>query len=202
MAQTLLFDKKQRLLVKESLERAEALTEDYFQVDLGDYDRFPFDVETLANLEGHERTNQALAQICKYEYFGFDWQKKRKNWQFYRICLQDDKILSRVQAESGSLLGPLLLYIVTHELIHVIRFSIEPEKFHLAEGEREVEEKRVHRMTFEILERLRDPKIEILLRHYRPWWEDSESQLTSKGRSLDKKGSNFYFNQMNECWGD
>jgi len=202
MAQTLLFNKRQRLLVKESLERAEALTEDYFQVDLSDYDKFPFDVETLENLEGHERTNQALAQICKYEYLKFDWRKKKKNWQFYRICLQDDKILSRAQAESGSLLGPLLLYIATHELIHVILFSIEPEKFHLTEREREVEEKRVHRITFEILEQLRDPRVEVLLRYYRPWREESESRLRSKDASLDKRGANFYFYTLNECWGD
>ncbi len=175
MAQSILFNKKQRFWVKESLEAAETLAEKFFGVDLANLEQFPFDLQTLAYLRGPEKTSRALAQVCKYEY-----QKTRPQWkagtkEFYRICLQDDKILNRAQKETPELLKPLLLYVVTHELIHVIRFSMDPGRFHLHPKEKKIEERNVHRMTYELLTPFRDPWVELLLNHYRRWWENGEN---------------------------
>ena len=171
MAQTLFFDKKQRLLVGEALATAETLAESYFRIDLDNYEQFPFDLKTLANLKGPEKTRRALAQVCKYEYSNLQGRRKIIPREFYRICLQDDKILNRAAVEVEEMLRPLLLYVVTHELIPVIRFSIEPGKFHLRPEEKQGEEKSVHRMTHEVLDKLRDPLVEVLLGRYRCYWE-------------------------------
>ncbi len=168
MAASIFFDKRQRFWVGEALQKAEGLAESFFGVDLKDYDRFPFDLETLANLRGPEKTRRALAQVCKYEYRKEELYREVKKKDFYRICLQDDKILESAGEEVAVFLKPLLLYVVTHELIHVIRFSIDPVKFHLSPTERHAEEKNVHRMTYDLLSPLQDSKMGLLLERYRP----------------------------------
>lgn len=168
MAQATCFDKKQRRFVGEALETAEALAQNHFQVDLDDLDRFPYDLLTLVHLQGLEKTPKALAQVCKYAYR----KKTSEEKAFYRICLQDDRILQTVQADLATPLKPLLLYVITHEVIHVVRFSLDPQRFHLAPRERDMEERVVHRTTCQVLKGLKDPWMEILLERYRPWCEN------------------------------
>jgi len=186
MAESLFFNRKQRLWVGEALNIAESLAEDYFQVSLENLEQFPYDLQTLANLQSQEKTRKALAQICKYEYSKRTPPLKRGTKEFYRICLQDDKILNTVRAETSSLalLRPLLLYVVTHELIHVIRFSLDPQRFFLRPEEKRVEEEGVHRMTYELLKSFEDPQVGLWLERYRPWWEkygpDAEMSVLDK----------------------
>jgi len=174
MAKSLFFDKKQCHCVGEVLEIAETLVANDFQVDLEDAERFPYDLQTLENLRHQEKTRRALAQVCKYEYQNKKTLLCEGGKEFYRICLQDDKILKTVRAEGQSLLKPLLLYVVTHELIHVIRFSMEPKKFYLHSREKRIEERDVHCKTYELLRSFRDPQVDLLLERYRPWWERFE----------------------------
>jgi len=170
MAESLFFDKKQFNWVGEALEISENLAGNYFQVDLEDAERFPYDLQTLANLRRQEKTRRALAQVCKYEYQNKKALFRDGGKEFYRICLQDDKILNTVRTEGPSLLKPLLLYVVTHELIHVIRFSMDPKSFYLRSKAKKIEERDVHRKTYELLRSFRDPQVDLLLERYRPWW--------------------------------
>jgi len=170
MAESLFFDKKQCHWVGEVLGIAETLAGNHFQVDLEDAERFPYDLQTLANLRRQEKTRRALAQVCKYEYQNKKALFMDEGREFYRICLQDDKILNTVRTEGDSLLRPLLLYVVTHELIHVIRFSMDPKRFYLHSEEKKVEERNVHCKTDEVLRSLNDPQVDRLLERYRPLW--------------------------------
>jgi hypothetical protein len=170
MAESILFDKQQSFWVGEALEIAETLAEDYFRVDLENVEHFPYDLQTLANLRDQEKTHHALAQVCKYKYHKREARLKLRGNEFYRICLQDDKILNTVRTETPSLLKPLLLYVVTHELIHVVRFIMDPNRFYLNPREKRIEERDVHRKTYELLSSVKDPKVGLLLERYRPWW--------------------------------
>ena len=184
MASASFFNKEQHSSVGEILEKAETLVGGYFQVNMEDLERFPYDLRTLAHLQRQEKTRRALAQVCKYEYRKEVHPSDLRRREFYRICLQDDRILETVQSESSSLLEPLLLYVVTHELIHIIRFSLEPARFYLDPREKKAEEKHVHRMTYEVLKPFRDPYLGPLLERYRPWREGSGPT----GPVLDKFG--------------
>jgi hypothetical protein len=168
MATSNFFDRKQRFWVGDALGTAEELAEKHFGVDLEDCEQFPYDLQTLIHLKREEKTTRALAQVCKYEYQkNFRFQDVRRK-SFYRICLQDNKILETAEIDKSALLRPLLLYVVAHELIHVIRFSLDPGRFHLSPKEKKTEEKNVHRLTYELLRPMGDPKIEMLLERYRP----------------------------------
>jgi hypothetical protein len=150
------------------LATAEELAKEYFRVDLTDCERFPYDLQTLIHLKREEKTARALAQVCKYEYHKEERIQYLTRKSFYRICLQDDKILETVKKEEAALLKPLLLYVVAHELIHVIRFSLDPGRFNLSPKDKKNEEKNVHRLTDELLRPMGDAKMEILLDRYRP----------------------------------
>lgn len=169
------FNKKQRLWVGEALEIAEFLAEANLKVDLTDSTKYFYDLRTLINLQGPEKTDQALAQVCKYEYFRPKASWTRKSKDFYRICLQDDKILKAAAWQSSLFLRALILYVITHELIHVIRFSEDPHIFHLQIKEKRAEEKGVHRLTYNLLKGLNDPQVNYLLERYRPMWDEEAS---------------------------
>lgn len=165
MAQSLFFSRRQRSMVGEALHQAEHLAGEFFGVDLRNPARFPYDLETLINLQGLEVTHRALAQVCLYEYRRRVSPAKQA---FYRICLQDHKILDAVRKEGQRKLPPLLLYVIAHELIHVIRFSLDPGRFHLRPEEKRIEEREVHRLTYDLLRRNKDSRLELILDRFRP----------------------------------
>lgn len=185
MAESLYFNKRQCSLVEEALQTAEGLAEDLLQVDLRDGRRFRYDLRTLANLQEREKTRRALAQVCKYQSQEGSISVPVPRKEFYRICLQDNKILQTAMNDDPLLLRPLLLYVVTHELIHVVRFSLEPQKFHLGAFQRKREEEFVHRTTHEILQTVRYPRMKYILERYRARWEGLGSDW-AEGLSLDK----------------
>jgi hypothetical protein len=87
-------------------------------------------------------------------------------FDFYRVCLQDHNILSTLEASPELSLFPLLLYIVTHELVHVIRFSQFLALFEAAEAEKTREELLVHRLTQEILRPLNFLGLSPIIHYY------------------------------------
>jgi hypothetical protein len=185
MAEFLCFNKRQCFWIEEALQTAEGLAEDFFKVNLRDCRRFPYDLRTLANLQEQEKTRRALAQVCKYQSHERSISVPVIRKEFYRICLQDNKILQTAKNDDPLLLRPLLLYIVTHELIHVVRFSMEPQKFHLGAFQRKREEEFVHRTTHEILQSVRYPRMNYILDRYRARWEGLGSDW-GRRLSLDK----------------
>jgi len=120
-------------------------------------------VNTLAFLEKHEVREGTFAHLCKYQF-----RKKsggtERDFHFYRICLQDDRILDAVErAHSFIRLSPLLLYIAAHELVHVIRFERGEGNFDAPEEEKSDEEEKVHRITRNLLKPTTDSDLNLVL---------------------------------------
>ncbi len=123
-----------------------------------------YDVKTLAHLEEHEINERAFAHLCRYQHQTEKGSDRGGCFYFYRICLQDDRILDAVNRTSTFIkLPPLLLYIAVHELIHVIRFDAGEENFEALPEEKAKEEQRVHAMTQEILSSIVYPDLKIVL---------------------------------------
>jgi hypothetical protein len=72
-------------------------------------------------------------------------------YDFYKICLQDHAILATLKGFPQLGLLPFSLYIVTHELIHVIRFTKFLQAFEASPQQKMAEEARVHEKTRAIL---------------------------------------------------
>jgi hypothetical protein len=67
------------------------------------------------------------------------------------------------------MLFSLVLYIATHELIHIVRFSKFLQNFHATPDEKQIEEKRVHDKTHDILCDIKLPGISQVIELSKSW---------------------------------
>jgi len=160
------FNENQLPLAARAFADAEKLVSGYFHVGESAFKQNRYDVKTLAYLDEHEIKDDAFAQLCKYSYRQppDETQRGRGEFEFYRICLQDNNILDAVQRANPFIkLGPLMLYIAVHELIHVVRFARGEIDFHVAQEEKEKEEKVVHQLTQHALRVARCKDMDLVL---------------------------------------
>lgn len=162
MAQTRYFTKEQIDIVHEASDMAEEFVLLHFGINWEEWKSCLYDLKTQKFQSQNERTDRALAQVCKYGYSapaGFD----KSEHDFYSICLQDHLILETAENRGGIiLLAPLLLYISTHELIHVIRFTRFKLEFDVEKQVKAKEEKEVHNLTYNVLAPVSENKMKIL----------------------------------------
>lgn len=145
---TRLFDASQRRQVRRAAARAESLTAGFYCIPGREWPRFPYDISTLAHGPGPEAP--VFADVVRMVPAGAGAAKN----DHYRIRLRDDEILSAVDDHTDLRLFPLLLYVLTHELIHVVRFesgtALAPYDAPDPDA-RCVEESRVHAITRKVL---------------------------------------------------
>ncbi len=145
-----LFSEFQLPLANKAFADAEKLVSGYFRLNESQFKKHKYDVKTLAYLDEHEIKDGAFAHLCKYSYERpeGETQSAGVNFDFYRVCLQDNIILDAVQRANPFIkLSPLMLYIAVHELIHVLRFENGESDFHAPAQEKENEEAIVHNLT-------------------------------------------------------
>lgn len=137
--------------INDALAIAEEKTGDYYKFSLGQWKRHKYDVKTLRYLKEDEITSFAFALLNKHSRIveGFDSSTKKRD--FYFICLQDHLILNALQKDKNLSLLPLLVYIFTHELVHIVRFCNFYQRYDISGRFREIEEGLVHGTTFDIL---------------------------------------------------
>jgi hypothetical protein len=157
------FNTAQISIADRTFVQAEKLAGQYFGLARGEWKEPRYDVKTLAFLEKHEVREGAFAHLCMYEY-GRDPGPKDSGRRFYRICLQDNRILDAVdRAHSFIRISPLLLYIAAHELVHVIRFYRGEGNFDAPEDEKSGEEEKVHRITRNLLKPVTDADLNLVM---------------------------------------
>jgi hypothetical protein len=145
-------------------QHAENLAGQYFRLSRDEMKNYRYDVKTLAYLEEHEVKNGAFAHLCKYHYKKEESINQPGDFHFYRICLQDNRILDAVErGHSFIRLNPLLLYIAAHELVHIIRFEAREIDFDASREEKEREEDKVHTLTRDMLQSSISPDLKLIL---------------------------------------
>jgi hypothetical protein len=155
------FDSSQISLVKGIFSHAEKMAATYFHLGHEKIKECKYEVRTLAHLEDHEISDRAFAYLCKYHC---QENEEKNSFQFFRVCLQDNRILDAVErARSFVRLAPLMLYIATHELVHVIRFNSGEIDFDAPLKERIKEEEKVNYITRNILGSLDSPDMGLVV---------------------------------------
>lgn len=158
------FNPLQMSLANNVFQHAENLAGQYFRLSRDDMKNYRYDVKTLAYLEEHEVKNGAFAHLCKYHYKKEESTNQSGDFHFYRICLQDNRILDAVErGHSFIRLNPLLLYIAAHELVHIIRFEAREVDFDASREEKEREEDKVHTLTRDMLQSSISPDLKLIL---------------------------------------
>lgn len=157
--ETRLFDASQRRQVRRAAARAESLTAGFYCIPGREWPRFPYDISTLTHGPGPDEPVFADVVRMVSPREAADPVRdlaapRREKRGHYRIRLRDDEILSAVDDRADLRLFPLLLYVLTHELIHVVRFesgaALAPYDAPDPQARR-VEESRVHAITRKVL---------------------------------------------------
>jgi hypothetical protein len=138
--------------LRQSIDISEELISDFFKISTSDWKRYRYDIQTLATLTEEEISDAAFAQIRRYSHRPDARLRGSEPGDFFKICLQDHVIRKALQRDPGVELLPLMVYIVTHELIHVVRFARFLQSFDSKPAELEPEERRVHALTYQLLQ--------------------------------------------------
>jgi len=152
--------------VSEALDIAEDATGNFFKFSLGQWKRHSYEVKTLPSLTGSEISRHAFAMLNKYSGIAGGFGPKAKDHDYYFICLQDHMILKALLRDKEINLLPLLVYIFTHELVHIVRFCNFFQRFEVQGKEKEKEETVVHAKTYDILGDLSLPTLDYVLDKY------------------------------------
>ena len=152
--------------VSVALEIAEDNIGDFYKFSFGQWKRHHYEVKTLSSLENEEITSNAFALLNKSSRVTTGFESRTKERDFYFICLQDHQILKALDRDKNLVVTPLLVYIFTHELVHIVRFCNFHQRFDLSVINRDEEEKVVHATTYEILKDLSLPKLDYVLSAY------------------------------------
>lgn len=170
------FNREELLKVDDAVNVAEELVNNYFKLSSGQWLKNRYDIKTAKDLAAHEHVEGPFAQVVKYEGRKKDIPLGSFCFSLYKVCLQDSAIISTVE-KMGLLLEPFLLYVLTHELVHVVRFL----KFkHRYENKNEAdvtmdEERKVHWLTHDILNPVSISGLSQVFEFYRDWFHIPES---------------------------
>ena len=159
---------------------AERLASDYFGLASDEWTRNPYGVLTRKEIDPSLYEEGVFAQVIRYERAESPKAKQeRRAKRDFGIILQDPHILRALLRANLQDLWTLALYIMTHELIHIVRFRRRQAEFFSSVAEREKEERVVHGITQEILA---DIPMEFFLSPYGSDWQlPTDSFFSAEG---------------------
>jgi hypothetical protein len=152
--------------VSEALDIAEDATINFFKFSTAQWKRHRYEIKTVSSWICEDAPEWAFAVLQKgacTEDAIFVPSSRR---DYYFICLQDHRILEAVSRDRSLGLLPLLVYVLTHELVHIVRFSSFMQRFIAGEEDRDKEERVVHDTTHRILGKLPMPALDYVLSSY------------------------------------
>ncbi len=162
------FQHNDLIMVRDALDIAEDATNDYYKFSTSQWKRSQYDVKTLQSLKRDEISHHAFALLSKQERRISRFESKTKGRDFYFICLQDHRILEALKRDENLGLLSILVYVLTHELIHVVRFCNFLQRYNASQNEEiDREERVVHSTTFEILQDISMPELDYVLDVYK-----------------------------------
>lgn len=164
MSEPAVFDARDRRTLVNAMTSAEELTGRFYCIPGREWPRYPYELKTRA--EGRVPAAPALADVVRL-VARRSGPAPAAYREMYRIRLRDDAILSAVRdPDDGIDLYPLLLYVLTHELVHVVRFGSGAARFHSRIQSRRLEEARVRAITRIVLKPADDPGLRRVIEVY------------------------------------
>ncbi|MBA3016998.1 MAG: hypothetical protein KJ550_05655 [Proteobacteria bacterium] len=163
------FNTDQIKIVNDSVGIAEELVSNHYKMSASQWLHRRYDVKTLVDLNPAEIVHGPYAQIIRYKGQRRDTSLGSSTYDFYKICLQDHSILAIIEQLSEMKLFSFTLYIIIHELIHIVRFSKFLQSFDASPEEKLAEEVRVHEKTHEILKAVRFSGLTEVIKFYNKW---------------------------------
>lgn len=154
---------------------AEEVLSDRFALTSGHWRRWPYEVRRRCELRPGEDPGDSFAHLVRYGKEVGEKERGGDCLQFYRVCLNDPAILRATGGGGAERLLPFMVYVMLHELIHIVRFG--RYLYHpLREEGRGREEARVEALTRELLAPVRLPGLSGVIAYFAgrgelPWRE-------------------------------
>lgn len=171
MRQLITFDAQQIAIVHQAAAVAEDRVSDAYKMSTSQWLKGKFDIKTLQDLEDSEIVNGPFAQVIRYVVQPASLTLGSSSFDFYKICLQDHAILAAMESAAEIKLLPFALYILAHELIHIVRFSKFLQNFEASPAEQVAEEGRVHIKTRKILSAVRLAGLDAVFDFFANWYQ-------------------------------
>jgi len=152
--------------ISDALDIAEDKIGNFYKFSFGQWKRHRYDVKTLNSLSENEISDYAFAMLNKCSRAAKGYQSRTMIRDFYLICLQDHCILDALARDKDLSLHSLLVYVFTHELVHIVRFCNFFQRYEISGKGKEDEERLVHNITYEILKDSNLPKMDYVLNSY------------------------------------
>ena len=163
------FNDAQLYVLNRAVGTAEDIVSNHYKMSVNQWLQAQYDVRTLVDLSRDEVVEGPFAQVIKYVGQKKNSPLRSSCFDYYRICIQDHAILSVLNKSSQLDLFPFSLYVIIHELVHIVRFSRFQHFFDASAPERVIEEKRVHECTRNLLSGLKIMGIQEVLSFYESW---------------------------------
>ncbi len=163
------FNADQIRMINQAVTMAEELVSNYYKMSASQWLRPKYDVKTLADLNHFEIVEGPFAQVIRYEGQRKGSTLGSEVYDFYKVCLQDHAITDIIERIPVLNLLPFSLYIIVHELVHIVRFSKFLQNFDASPSEKLAEEHRVHEITRQILSGVRQEGLEHVIDYYNQW---------------------------------
>lgn len=144
------FTAADRAVLQRAAHLAEGLTQRYFDLGRDVWQRDPYAVYTRKEVGKTLSHDDVFANIVRIEVPRRQ-PAKASAQPGYGIVLHDPNILLALLRSSRHDLWTLGLFVLTHELIHIVRFREFGVDFFAPSAERDQEERVVYDMTREIL---------------------------------------------------
>lgn len=164
-----LFNQQEIEVLNKAVSLAEELVSNHFKMSASQWLHPKYDVKTMIDLAPAEIVDGPFAQIIRYEGKPLGSQLGSGAYDFYKICLQDHAILKTLGTFSNMTLMPFCLYVITHELVHIVRFSKFLQNFKATADEKLDEERRVHALTHQILSSVPYPGLAEVMKYFHEW---------------------------------
>ena len=159
-----IFNSQQMETVNQAVSISEDIVNDRFNLTLSAWKQYRYDIRTHQKLKAEEIIPDVFAQIIKFSQPEPPESLRKRD--FYSICIQDPNILGAMAREPKLPLLPLLIYVITHELVHIIRFYRFDQNYEANDKTRAAEEILVHKLTFEMLKAIKLNDLSTVLDYY------------------------------------
>jgi hypothetical protein len=164
------FNADQIDIINNCVAMAEELVSNFYKMSASQWSAAcAYDIKTLVDLSPEEIVHGPFAQVIRYKGRRKNSSLGSSTYDFYKICLQDHVILSAIKDSPNLKLFPFTLYIVAHELIHILRFSKFLQNFEASHEEMMTEEAHVHKTTHDMLKSVNVFGMKNVLQFYKKW---------------------------------
>jgi hypothetical protein len=150
MTPTVFFTQADRVIIDKAASLAERLTVGYFGLAENEWKRSPYGIFTRRDVNSTLYESDVFANVIRLKGrpTGSSPEAQREK---YGILLQDPNILLALLRSERHDLWTLGLFVLTHELVHIIRFQKYQVDFFASPEDRDEEEQFVQGVTRRIL---------------------------------------------------